>query len=37
LDLSRDGEVVLVTATRDVAHSAARTLLDHVLSLTDAS
>ncbi|MGH8957111.1 MAG: DUF488 domain-containing protein [Acidimicrobiia bacterium] len=35
LDLSREGEVVLLTATRDIDHSGARVLLDHLISLTD--
>lgn len=30
MDLSRKGEVVLLTATKDVDHSGARVLLDHL-------
>lgn len=29
-DVGRDGDVVLVTATRDVAHSGAQVLADHL-------
>lgn len=36
-DLSREGEVVLLTATRDVDHSGARVLTDHLIFLTDRS
>lgn len=35
LDLSREGEVVLLTATRDIDGSGARVLLDHLVTLTD--
>lgn len=36
-ELSREGEVVLLTATRDVDHSGARVLADHLIFLTDRS
>lgn len=32
LELSRSGEVILLTATRDVEHSGAQVLLDHLNS-----
>jgi uncharacterized protein YeaO (DUF488 family) len=37
LELSRAGEVVLMTATRDIDHSGARVLVNHLTSLTSAS
>jgi uncharacterized protein YeaO (DUF488 family) len=37
LELSRTGEVVLMTATRDIDHSGARVLVNHLTSLTGAS
>ncbi|HKZ19340.1 MAG TPA: DUF488 family protein [Acidimicrobiia bacterium] len=37
LDLARHGEVVLVTATRDIDHSGARVLLEHLTLVSEAS
>ena len=34
IELSGSGPVILLTATRDVEHSGARVLMDHLISLT---
>ena len=35
MDLSRHGEVILLTATKDIDHSGARVLRDHLVSLSE--
>lgn len=32
MDLTQEGEVILLTATKDVEHSGARVLLDHLIA-----